>query len=527
MSGAAGDRLRKALASALVIAALQLAAPAGGASTLSSADVARRLASGEAVSLSNTTLRGDLDLGGVAHVRASFRCLGCRLEGSLLGEDVVFERTVNLSGSEIAGRVALGGATFEAPALFGAPSGKSSSFIGRVDFRLATFEDLVSFQQGTFEAPADFTLTRFRDDAVFAEAELAGGAAFDSAVFVGRTRFDRSVFGNPSIRLRRDRGQCEPGGGTTEARASFERAAFRSATDFRAVSFQGDACFRGADFEGRADFSQAEFTKQAIFDLARFSQEATFRGAEFIGETSELAGGFDRVRSAGLLEFTAATFANKTFFTSIVAPRVSITGAHFEAPSPPLVITEISSDDFVMDVDSIDAVENQGDVRERVLELIETGAKARGDLSLANDAHYRLEVLRSQDYAWPLHVLDLVFYRGVAGYLVRPVHPLVTLLALVLVVSAIRLRRRPRRVTSGPSVQTRAFSLRRRTSLRGAVDGYAHEVLDTLAFIAPGRSDTALGRRFESNVYRVLVVCALFGLANSNPTLRQMLDALR
>jgi hypothetical protein len=54
-----------------------------------------------------------------------------------------------------------------------------------------------------------------------------------------------------------------------------------------------------------------------------------------------------------------------------------------------------------------------------------------------------------------------------------------------------------------------------------------HEVLDTLAYIAPGHGEAAIGRRFESTVYRVLVVCALFGLANSNPTLRQMLDALR
>jgi len=162
-----------------------------------------------------------------------------------------------------------------------------------------------------------------------------------------------------------------------------------------------------------------------------------------------------------------------------------------------------------------------------VLELIESSAKARDDLALANDAHYRLEVLRSQHYAWPLHVLDLVFYRSVAGYLVRPVHPLVTLLALVLVVSAIRSSRRSRRVSGSSSVQTRTFSVRRRRSFRGALDDYAHEVLDTVAFIAPGQGEAALGRRFESNVYRVLVVCALFGLANSNPTLRQMLDALR
>ena len=518
--------LAKALTLVVAAALLEVAEPAHAAPALASADVAHRLASGKAVSLRGATLRGDLDLRSVTRVRAPFRCLGCRLDGSLLADDVVFERTVNLSGSRIAGRVAAGGATFEAPLLFGGPSGRPASFGGRVDFRLATFEDLASFQQGIFDAPADFTLARFRDDAVFAQAELDGGATFDSAVFAGRTRFDRSVFGNPGIRLNRDRGQCEPGG-ADEGRASFERAEFRAAADFRAASFQGDACFRGADFDGRADFSQSEFTKQAIFDLVRFSQDATFRGAEFIGEKSELAGGFDRVRAVGLLEFTAATFANQTFFTSIVAPKLSITDAHFEAPKPPLVVTDISSEDFTMDVDAVDAVQDQGDVKERVLELIESSAKTRGDLGIANDAHYRLEVLRSQGYPWPLHALDLVFYRGVAGYLVRPVHPLVTLLALALVAAAIRSSWRSRTGSGSSSVQTRRFSRPRRRSLRGTLDGYVHEVLDTLAYIAPGHGEAAIGRRFESTVYRVLVVCALFGLANSNPTLRQMLDALR
>jgi len=508
------DRLPKALACALVaVSALQLTTPATAAQALRSADVVNRLASGKVVLLRAVTLRGDLDLGGVGRVRASFRCLDCRLEGDLLAEDVVFERTVNLSGSSIAGRVALEGATFQAPALFGSPPGKPASFRGPIDFTLATFEDLVSFQQGSFEAPANFTLARFRGDAVFAQAELAEGATFDSAVFFGRTRFDGSVFGNPGIRLRRDRSACELGGGTTDGRASFERSAFRAAADFRGISFQGDACFRGADFEGRADFSQSEFTKEAIFDQARFTQEATFRGAQFIGESSQL-------------EFTRATFANRTFFTNIVAPRITIADALFEARTPPLVVTDISADDFVMDVDSIEAVRDQGNVRERVLELIESSAKARGDLALANDAHYRLQVLRSQDYAWPLHAADLVFYRSVAGYLVRPVHPLVTLLALVLVVSGIRSAWRPRRPSGRPGVQTRAFSVPSSRSFRGALDSYGHEMLDTLAVIWPGKGGAEVGRRFESNVYRVLVVCALFGLANSNPTLRQMLDAL-
>jgi hypothetical protein len=51
-----------------------------------------------------------------------------------------------------------------------------------------------------------------------------------------------------------------------------------------------------------------------------------------------------------------------------------------------------------------------------------------------------------------------------------------------------------------------------------------------LALVGRRRSDRdgseSSGRRLEIVAYRLLVVCALLGLANSNPTLRQMVDAL-
>jgi hypothetical protein len=52
--------------------------------------------------------------------------------------------------------------------------------------------------------------------------------------------------------------------------------------------------------------------------------------------------------------------------------------------------------------------------------------------------------------------------------------------------------------------------------------------LETLALIAPRRGDPGdrPARRVEVFIYRLLVVCALIGLANSNPTLRQMFDAI-
>ena len=52
----------------------------------------------------------------------------------------------------------------------------------------------------------------------------------------------------------------------------------------------------------------------------------------------------------------------------------------------------------------------------------------------------------------------------------------------------------------------------------------------TLALIGPARNesqDVRQGREIEIWIYRLLFVCTLIGFANSNPTLREMFDAIR
>jgi hypothetical protein len=167
-----------------------------------------------------------------------------------------------------------------------------------------------------------------------------------------------------------------------------------------------------------------------------------------------------------------------------------------------------------MDVSDAQALVQATD-RERVLRLIETGAKGRGDLGVANDARFSLEVLKSRDEPWPRRLLNVVFYRLIAGYFVRPLHPIVALLTLVAIVSLLRV------LTSGglPTSSLRRLSVGTRR--------VGHEFLEGLARILPGGDAGDRGsRRVEAFAYRVLVVCALIGLANSNPTLREMFDAL-
>ena len=76
----------------------------------------------------------------------------------------------------------------------------------------------------------------------------------------------------------------------------------------------------------------------------------------------------------------------------------------------------------------------------RSSETVEESAKTRGDLGDANDAHYALLASKTRPCVGS-RVLDLVFYRGIAGYFVRPFRPPLVLLVLAMVFSFLRFAR--------------------------------------------------------------------------------------
>jgi len=188
-----------------------------------------------------------------------------------------------------------------------------------------------------------------------------------------------------------------------------------------------------------------------------------------------------------------------------------------------------------------------------VLAQIERDARARGDLGRANDAQYRQRQLTSSGYGRFTRALDFVFYRTLAGYFVRPWNPLCALLLLAAVAAVLHLlgfarvdgfrKEATRALLPNPVVALRLTlgsvarflhavarhplaSLRRALS---AVPPFAREVLETLGSGFWRREELKpLGvlRRVEIVGYRLLLACLVIALANSNPTLRQLVDAI-
>jgi hypothetical protein len=429
------------------------------------------------LSLSDTTIKGDIDFRGLDVVDHAFSCRNCTIEGRVLGDDVVFDAPLDLSGAVIADSVSMSRATFRGSVLFASTpgeNGRSASFIGAADFSYARFEDLATFLDASLHQNGDFTAAQFGGASVFA------GAVFKTS-------------------------------------AVFQRTSFVGSTDFRDATFAGPASFDAARFERDADFSVATFANTTSFERSKFGRDATFYGTLFTYDGGDSAGLFFGSAAAERdLVFDLAQFSGGAIFLQTVAAgAMSFREAVFDSPTPKSVVFEgASARGLLMDVEEAMRVV-EPDNRERALSMIEAGAKSRGDLGVANDARFTLEVLESRSEPWYRRVPNIVFYRWLAGYFVRPQNPIAALLALVIVVSLVRVLKG---TLTERRLATRAFIV---------VQRFGHEFLDSLALITPG-GDTPerRSRRVESLAYRVLAVCALIGLANSNPTLREMFDAV-
>jgi hypothetical protein len=95
-------------------------------------------------------------------------------------------------------------------------------------------------------------------------------------------------------------------------------------------------------------------------------------------------------------------------------------------------------------------------------------------------------VLASNRHGAVVHALDVFFYRWVAGYLVRPWHPLLVLLILALVASAVRMVWRDlHRPRSSPNAAKTSWA--QRAGQQVVLGGNA--LLDTTGTVLPGRTE--------------------------------------
>jgi uncharacterized protein YjbI with pentapeptide repeats len=522
------------------------------------------LLAGRSVLLPNKTrIVHDLVLPGRT-VRSSLVCKGCTFSGAIRAPHARFERGIDLSGSTVHGVVDLESATFVGPVRFGRFSRArergstlglecerselaGALFMNSVNLAFSTFEDDASFEQATFCERASFASARFRGAARFGRADFQSTSLFSVADFDHEAFFASANFG----------------GGL----ADFGAATFGGVADFRRAILGGPITFADAVFRERADFSRVEFLQKASFRDSRMAdgvfRAATFDPPENVKEGTILIS-FDHATVGRRLDLDEATLLSAAELGWLSAATLSLHETKFSDPFT-LRAHAVSVGELVASLDSLDHVDVDRD-RIALLRLLESSAKARGELRLANDAHFRLQALEARNDWLPRRVADYALYQHVAGYLVRPGYPLFWLIVVVLLATLLRTGRLMlkgrRRGTSEPDaeietpgmpaaneeqrnpsdaheVQARASPVHEEQTApsdhpsrpdpveSSPRDGLGQSVLTAFWLTVAGRPEPSSLRRAELMVYVLLIACILVALANTNPTLRDMIDTIR
>jgi hypothetical protein len=216
-----------------------------------------------------------------------------------------------------------------------------------------------------------------------------------------------------------------------------------------------------------------------------------------------------------------------------------------------------------MDLEHIDLVQGSA-VRTAVLGMIEASARARGDLAVANDAAFR-RAQAATDVAEGTDRLQRLVDEQIGGYLVQPFYPLRAFLVLLILGSSFRavyrlsLRARRRGVPATRNAAA-ASGVASAAGIDPAaavsvVSGPAHDGLLTASKIvviasssisASVRSafrlkpqDIPADRRedlgaygitflagFEWLAFKIVIALFIIGLANSNPTFKELVQSV-
>ncbi len=538
-----------ALAASMTLLSL-LAAPVSAANgTMPGSALVELIAAGKPVELDGATITGDVDLRPVDTVARVVRCTNCTFAGSILASNTIFNRVVDLSGATIAGAALFDGAVFRDAFLMRETTARPAAIDGLASFTLAAFNGRASFEGIRFASDADFRVAQFLADASFADAEVDGAGRFDGALFDGRAWFSGSPAGDVAPSGPVTQSGC-PGTvrGVFVGPTSFTSVAFSDKVDFRQRCFGADAAFDGATF-GAVDFSLAIFRDRATFDDASVDGAASFRVVQVFGDLS-----FQHVVLRGPATFEAAILHGKVQLAGTSASdSLSLDGVKVGST---LGLNKVQANGFEMDLDKLGSVPG-GPVREAVLAMVESSARARGDLGLANEAEFQRSSLET-DRAEGLDRTSGLLQREVAGYFVKPIYPLRAFAILFVVGMFVRflvrtgaLRRigdvqlaRPTLATlpARPSVSRQAaMSASRSGLLSGSqvILDFAVSAESTFraAFGLKLTSDgeppdelseygVAIARGAEWLTYKVLIAMFLLGLANSNPTFKQLFEAV-
>ncbi len=222
-----------------------------GQTPVTTSSILSKINAGQAVTLTNAVIDGDLDLTHLANrkpentrdddeswtktyvsvVTAPVSFVNCRFTGKVLAYQ-------SIESGKLLKKIN--------------PEVNNTNFNADVTFTGCTFEDDVAFKYSAFKGDVSFSGSRFKSEALFKYAK------FSSA-----PDFSRAVFSDEAI---------------------FKYVSFPALSSFSGAIFHGDADFKYAKFKSGANFSNVTFARLANFKYSSFSSPK-FKGTVFSGES--------------------------------------------------------------------------------------------------------------------------------------------------------------------------------------------------------------------------------------------------
>ena len=467
------------------------------------------------VDLVGATITGPLDLTAVDVVAHPFRCVDCTFSGDVTVEDVTFDRLIAFERVVIDGDLQARGAHFAGAVLArGQRQGEPSGVRGKADFSLARFDEALQLDSTTFADEVSFEGARFERSVSMSGTDIRGPANFDRIVAA-----ESFAMGGPD--------PFDPTGpnGVAEAVVTMRNATFEGDVDLTARTFRGGLVATGARVAGRLSVRSALVTGDADFERVTVSDlDAT--GLEVTGPQTDCAQRISGTGS-GTLDLSDLRAESITLAHAVVDELVLQGAQVAERANIQLAVLtcEASFDGLPTDSLTVDlsAVDRAGPTaRQSMYRTVVETAKEAGDLELANEATYRRFVDLNRGDAWPKATLDTVFYRGVAGYMVKPLRPLVWLLVLWLVGTMVRYVVSIRQTAEGPPLTVADH-------LGVALGEAGRAIIRPTPKLPPGsnlltwRSIARLAEYLSSKILLVILVIAI---SNNSNALDKIVEAV-
>jgi uncharacterized protein YjbI with pentapeptide repeats len=375
----------------------------------------------------SVTFASDVDLIG-ARFRDDVNFDGARFQGAADFGGGHFHQMASFTEASFQGYAGFRSTQFDGRALF-----REVDFGAEADFATATFNWIAFFIEARFRYPkgetgqeipkrgANFLFTRFKGDALFNRAYFESIALFTGASFHGPAHFSETTFENEAWFI---------GGATFDNHVTFKAAKFlKERPDAGADHPQRPpVLFSGVMFAGDAIFSAAEFhqvTFAEVWPAADLGKDTIFRGSVDFRRTK-----FER------LDLSRVTFHSGVDFSGAdLGATVNVTNIDIERGSLRMrwdqLLDEKKTPKFVWHEafeEGHSTLPDQHAMARRdffnFLTALEKNFRQREQFDDAAEVRYLLEDLRSfEGNPWE-RLLDLLIWKGIYGYGVKPRHQL-------------------------------------------------------------------------------------------------------